>query len=85
MRAIAYSKAERNYSVVESLVKEGQVPDSIPADFDISQARYFIVDVSDPDYFGEDVPLDRVAEILDHHTGFEALWRDRIGSGAKSL
>jgi nanoRNase/pAp phosphatase (c-di-AMP/oligoRNAs hydrolase) len=40
------------------------------------------VDVSDPDYIKDSVPLDRVTEVYDHHAGFEAYWQERIGDGA---
>lgn len=77
--AIAYSTAPCNYSVCDSLVEKGQMLRTLPEDFDIETARYIIVDVSDPDYIRDAVPLDKVAEVYDHHVGFEDYWQERIG------
>ena len=41
-----------------------------------------IVDVSDPGFLEDSVPLDRVAAVYDHHTGFEKYWESRIGENA---
>lgn len=81
-KAIAYSKAPCNYSVCSSLVREGQVETELPTDVNADAAKYIIVDVSDPDYIKDSVPLDRVFEVYDHHVGFEEYWRERIGEGS---
>lgn len=78
--ALAYSTAAANYSVVPSLSKNGQVLRVLPLHFREQDARYVIVDVSDPDYIKDSVPLDRVTEVYDHHVGFEAYWQERIGN-----
>ena len=79
--AVAYSAATANYSVCPSLVKEGQIHKNLPLNFREKDAHYIIVDVSDPDYIKDSVPLDRVIEVYDHHVGFEAYWTSRIGKG----
>ena len=79
---IAYSAATANYSVCPSLVKEGQILQNLPSDISAETAKYIIVDVSDPDYIKDSVPLDRVVAVYDHHVGFEAYWTSRIGNGA---
>lgn len=81
-RAVAYSSAPRNYSVCPFLCSEGQVVDKLPAGLDINEAKYTVVDVSDPNFLKDSVPLDRVVEVYDHHVGFEEYWTSRIGSGA---
>ena len=81
-RAAAYSAAPCNYSVCPSLLAEGQLDQTLPPGIHPSQARYVIVDVSDPDYIRDTVPLDRVSAVYDHHTGFEAFWHSRIGADA---
>lgn len=81
-KVIAYSAAPRNYSVCEALVENGQVATTLSPDFLVESARYIIVDVSDPDYIKTSVPLDQVAEVYDHHVGFEEYWTSRIGAGA---
>jgi len=80
--AIPYSAAPCNYSVAESLIKEGQILRVLPDGVSEDEGAYIIVDVSDPDFLKDSVPLDRVAEIYDHHVGFEEYWRGRIGDGA---
>ncbi|MBQ7911921.1 MAG: DHH family protein [Clostridia bacterium] len=81
--ALAYSNASANYSVTPSLSEDGQVLRALPPHFRERDARYVIVDVSDPDYIKDSVPLDRVREVYDHHVGFEAYWQERIGDGAR--
>ena len=83
VKAIAYSNAHTNYSVVKSLVKKGMMLKELPADFNQVDSRYIIVDVSDPNYIKDSVPLDKVIEVYDHHTGFEEYWQNRIGDNSK--
>ena len=82
INAIAYSKASANYSVCRSLMEEGQVLSTLPEGVDAENARYIIVDVSDPDFLSSSVPLHRVMEVYDHHVGFEEYWQCCIGDGA---
>lgn len=82
INAIAFSEAICNYSVCTSLVEEWQIVRELPLDFDGNNAKYIIVDVSDPDFLKSSVPLNRVTEIYDHHVGFEDYWTSRIGNGA---
>ena len=79
--ALAYSKAPCNYSVCQSLIEEGQIVRALPSDFNGDNAKYIIVEVSDPDFLKGSVPLDKVIEIYDHHVGFEEYWTSHIGDG----
>lgn len=81
-KAVAYSQAVSNYSICRSLVEEGQVTDILPEDFRGEDARYIIVDVSDPNFIGNAVPLDKVDAVYDHHVGYEDYWQQRIGDRA---
>jgi len=81
-RVIAYSNAPRNYSICQSLVREVPIARSLPLDVSPKNAAYIIVDVSDPDFLKDSVPLDQVTAIYDHHTGFETYWQSRIGENA---
>lgn len=36
--------------------------------------EYILLDVSNPDFFDEQVRLGKIIEIIDHHTGFEQYW-----------
>ena len=80
--AIAYSTATTNYSVCPSLSKDGQLQRSLPAEALEKKIGYVIVDVSDPDYIKDSVPLDQVIAVYDHHVGFESYWQERIGDSA---
>lgn len=41
-----------------------------------------IVDITDPDFLDGTVDISRVVEIVDHHSGYEKDWQDRIGAKA---
>ena len=81
-RAVAYSAALCNYSVCDFLVAEGQLAAFLPQGFAPETSEYIIVDVSDPVFIRDSVPLDRVCAVYDHHTGFETYWESRIGENA---
>lgn len=80
--AVAYSQAVCNYSIVPSLMREGQILTELPSAEGEASAEYVIVDVSDPDFLGQSVPLDQITAVYDHHVGFETYWEDRIGANA---
>lgn len=77
--AIAYSNAPCNYSVCQSLITEAQITKSFSQYFHSENTNYIIVDVSDPDFLKDSVPLDQVTAVYDHHTGFENYWKSRMG------
>lgn len=81
-RAATYFTAPCNYSVSKSLVSKGQLQSELPEGFSVQASKYIIVDVSDPEYIKDRVPLDNVVEVYDHHTGFEKYWADRIGKNS---
>lgn len=80
--AIAYSYAPYNYSICKSLINEGQILKELPSEYQQEMVKYIIVDVSDSEYIKQTVPLHRVAEIYDHHTGFESYWKNCIGDNS---
>lgn len=80
--ALAYSQAPCNYSVCGSLIKAGQVERELPRNFNADNAKYIIVDVSDPEFLKNSVSLEQVVAVYDHHVGFEAYWERRIGDSA---
>ena len=79
--AVAFSSAPFNYSVCDSLVENSNMVRSLPDGLSIENVNYIIVDVSDPEFLSDSVPLERVVEVYDHHVGFEEYWKDRIGEG----
>ena len=81
--AVAYSPAVHNYSICPSLVRDGQILRELPSGDLEQNARYIIVDVSDPEYLQASVPLENVVAVYDHHVGFEEYWSSRIGENAK--
>lgn len=81
INAIACSNAVTNYSICRSLVEKGQVLPTLPEKIQVEDAQYIIVDVSDPAYINETVPVEQVIEVYDHHVGFEDYWTSRIGGG----
>ncbi|MCQ2429234.1 MAG: DHH family protein [Clostridia bacterium] len=80
-KAVAYSSARPNYSVCGFLKARGHIETALPEDIEADTARYVVVDISDPRYLQDDVPADKVAAVYDHHVGFEAYWKDKIGRG----
>lgn len=82
INAIAYSKAPCNYSICNSLIKDSLIARELPTGFDEDNAKYIIVDVSDPDFLAKSVPLEKITEVYDHHAGFEEYWTSRIDEGA---
>lgn len=81
--AIAWSPAAHNYSICPFLIEEGQILQELPSKDWESNARYMIVDVSDPEYLKKSIPLENVVAVYDHHVGFEEYWTSRIGENAK--
>ena len=41
-----------------------------------SDAKYIVLDTSNPDFFDKRVTVDNLVEIIDHHTGFEDYWKN---------
>lgn len=82
VNAIAYSIAPCNYSVCQTLIDEGKILRELPLNFDSETAKYIIVDVSDPEFLKNSVPLNQVNRVYDHHVGFENYWLERINEGA---
>ena len=82
-QAVAYSRAAGNYSVCPSLTAPGQILRELPSEQWEREAEYIIVDVSDPEFLKQSVPLERVTAVYDHHVGFESYWEARIGGNAR--
>lgn len=80
-RAIAFSAAPCNYSVCASLFEKTHLLTKLPPELSAENSDYVIVDVSDPEFIKDSVPIDRVKEIYDHHVGFEEYWENKIGNG----
>lgn len=78
--AKAISTAVLNESIPASL---RALPISIETEYQPhADDSYVLVDMSDPDYFANFVDVARVAEIFDHHPGFEDYWHAKIGGNS---
>ncbi|MCL2444714.1 DHH family phosphoesterase [Candidatus Saccharibacteria bacterium] len=80
VEARAVSDAPVNWSVPKLVKDLGFVMESGGV---TSEDKFVMVDLSDPEMFEKFVELDRVVEVIDHHTGFEEFWAERIGEGAQ--
>lgn len=80
--AYAYATAPCNYSVSPSLSHPGFLMRTLPKELSPSDLRYILVDVSNPAFFEDSVPLEQVEAVYDHHAGFEDFWTARIGDRA---
>ncbi len=47
---------------------------SLNESIDDGDDKYILLDVSNPDFFDEQVKPSKIIEIIDHHTGFEQHW-----------
>jgi len=79
IHAKAVSTAELNHTVPYSLRKLSVKLE----DYQIQENdEYVIVDVSNPEYFDKFVKEAKVIKIIDHHTGFEEYWIEKINKNA---
>lgn len=81
LKAQAVSTAPRNESISPTIRswKVELANDYIPNPED----KFVMVDISDPNHFEEFVDPGRVAEVIDHHSGFQDHWAKRLGSRAQ--
>ena len=45
--------------------------------------EFIVIDVSDKDFFDNIVKQNKIIEIIDHHTGFENYWNEKLGENSK--
>ena len=82
-KAYAYSTSTPNYSVPNEMRLFGKRFFANPFDFPTEMKKFIIVDVSNPSYFEKSISMQDVIEVIDHHTGFENYWSERIGANAQ--
>lgn len=68
---IAFTTASLNQSVPPLIL---DLKYSLDEPIDNGNDKYILLDVSNPDFFDEQVRLNKIIEIIDHHTGFEQYW-----------
>lgn len=76
----AVSTAKLNESITERLLELGIKLDKYkPTEED----EFIIIDVSDKNFFDNIVKENKITEVIDHHTGFEDYWKQRLGNNSK--
>lgn len=69
-------KAKPNESVAPVILEIGLELDQD----DGEGGKYVILDVSNPEIVDEEIGLENIVEVMDHHTGFEEFWAERKGT-----
>lgn len=77
--AKAISTAEKNESITKSL---WQFDAKLDKQEKSEEDEYIVIDVSNQEYFDQIVTENRIIEVIDHHTGFETYWREKLGEKA---
>ncbi len=80
MPAIAVSSSQWNESISPTVRMWG-APLTVMYN-DAEDDSFVLVDVSDPDSLDEVVKVEKVEEVIDHHTGYEEFWRTKLGEKA---
>lgn len=76
----AVSTSKLNESITEKLLGLDIKLDKYkPSEED----EFIIVDVSDKKFFDNIVKENKITEVIDHHTGFEDYWKQRLGNNSK--
>lgn len=76
----AVSTANLNESITNDLLNLSTKLDNyVPTEND----EFIIIDVSDKDFFDNTVKENKIVEIIDHHTGFEDYWKERLENQSK--
>ena len=70
-RVIASTTATQNQSIPPLI---SNLKYSLDSPTDTPNSDYIILDVSNPSFFDKQVKINRLVEIIDHHTGFEEYW-----------
>ena len=79
-QAVAASTAPLNYSITKDVLRN---------DIDLNAYKptpsdeFVLVDISVKEFFDPIAVSDKVVEIIDHHPGHEAYWKERLGEKAQ--
>lgn len=81
IEAKAMSTAKINGSVTQNLLKlNSKLDDNIVTNND---DEFVIIDVSNKDFLDKIVDQNKIIEIIDHHTGYEEYWENKLGEKAR--
>ena len=76
----AVSTAKLNESITKKLLElDIKLNKYKPTEDD----EFIIIDVSDKNFFDNIVKENKITEVIDHHTGFEDYWKQRLGNNSK--
>lgn len=76
----AVSTAKLNESITEKLLELDIKLDQYKP---TKEDEFIIIDVSDKNFFDDIIKENKIIEVIDHHTGFEDYWKQRLGNNAK--
>lgn len=78
--SVAVSTAKLNESITSSLLKlDTKLDEYMPKQAD----EFIVIDVSDKNFFDNLVKENQIIEIIDHHTGFENYWEEKLKDNSK--
>ena len=78
---IAVSNGVKNESITDTILNLSlQLDDKTQWN---QQDNIIVIDVSDPNYIDSMVVEENMIEIIDHHTGFEQFWKEKLGEKAQ--
>lgn len=76
----AVSTAKLNESITQDLLElDIKLDDYIPTEDD----EFIVIDVSDKDFFDNIVKETKIVKVIDHHTGFEDYWKEKLKEDSK--
>lgn len=80
IKSKAISTAKLNESITRELLElDINLDEYQPTEED----EFIIIDVSDRNFFDNIVIENKIIEVIDHHTGFEDYWKQRLGNNSK--
>jgi len=80
--AKAVTTAPFNESISEIVRK---IPLSFDAYTPTEKDKFIILDVSEPEFLDKFVKESQIVELLDHHTGYEEYWKERLGKKSQII
>lgn len=80
IEAISVSTSKLNESITEQILECKQSLDSYQ---ESEEQEFIILDVSEEIYFDTIVKKDKIVELIDHHPGFETVWKEKLGEKAQ--
>ena len=80
IEAISVSTSKLNESITKQILEFKQSLDSYQ---ESEEQEFIILDVSEEIYFDTIVKKEKIVELIDHHPGFETVWKEKLGEKAQ--